>query len=298
MKREIIIKDTHRGLRYEDGVLTEVLVAGRHTIPRQVDLGFYRSPKVEITLVDMRERDLTIKGQEILTADKVAIRVSIIVQFRVSDPRAAMHEVANYEERLYTDVQLAARRSLASMTLEEILTNRNRLSEDILRDVKEAAANYGVAILRADVKDLVFPGNLQEIMNRVLAAERMSQAQLVEARTKAETHRIDAQVKAETQRIDAQVKADAHRAEAEAQAAALKFVAQADAEATRVKTEAEINALREREKAAEAYSAHPALLRLQELETLRALARTANARIYIGFDKHRAMEPGATRNGR
>src|SRR5262249_44727866 len=230
MKREIIIKDTHRGLRYEDGVMTGILEAGRHLIPREIDLGFYRTPKGEITLRDVPERDLTINGQEILTADKVAIRVSIIVQFRVSDPRAAMHEVANYEERLYTDVQLAARRSLASMTLEEILTNRNRLSEDILRDVKEAAANYGVAILRADVKDLVFPGNLQEIMNRVLAAERMSQAQLVEARTKAETHRIDAQVKAETQRIDAQVRADAHRAEAEAQAAAMKLAAQAEAE--------------------------------------------------------------------
>jgi len=222
--------------------------------------------------------------QEILTADKVAIRVSIIVQFRVSDPRAAMHEVANYEERLYTDVQLAARRSLASMTLEEILTNRNRLSEDILRDVKEAAANYGVAILRADVKDLVFPGNLQEIMNRVLAAERMSQAQLVEARTKAET-----------QRIDTQVRADAHRSEAEARAEATKLAAQAEAEAVRVKTEAEVTALREREKVADAYSRRPALLRLQELETLRELARTANARIYIGFDKHRALESGATR---
>jgi regulator of protease activity HflC (stomatin/prohibitin superfamily) len=285
MKRVIIIKDTHRGLRYEDGVLTDVLGAGRHTIPSEVKIGFYRTPKVEITLVDMRERDLTIKGQEILTADKVAIRVSIIVQFRVSDPRAAMHEVANYEERLYTDVQLAARRSLASMTLEEILTNRNRLSEDILLDVKEAAANYGVAILRADVKDLVFPGNLQEIMNRVLAAERMSQAQLVEARTKAET-----------QRIDAQVRADAHRADAEAQAAAMKLSAQAESEAIRVKTEAEISALRERELAADAYSRHPALLRLQELETLRELARTANARIYIGFDKHRVLEAGETRS--
>src|SRR5438874_3952316 len=128
----------------------------------------------------MRNRDLTIKGQEILTADKVAIRVSILVQFAVLDPRAAVHTVENYEDRLYSDVQLAARRSLASMSLEEILTNRNQLSEDILRDVTEAATNYGVSILRADVKDLVFPGNLQEIMNRVLAAERMSEAQLVE----------------------------------------------------------------------------------------------------------------------
>jgi regulator of protease activity HflC (stomatin/prohibitin superfamily) len=278
-RREIFIKDTHRGLWYEDGVLTRMLEAGRYVIPRRLSFfGAFRRPKVEIVLVDVRERDLTIKGQEILTADKVAIRVSIIVQFRVTDPRAALHEVANYEDRLYSDVQLAARRSLAAQTLEEILTHRNRLSEDILRDVKEAASSYGVAILRADVKDLIFPGNLQEIMNRVLAAERMSQAQLVEARTKAEVQRIDAQVRAEAQRLDA-----------ETSAAARRLAAQGEAEAQRIKTEAEIQALREREQAAQAYSEHPALLRLQELETLRELARTANARIYIGFDKHQQV---------
>ena len=276
LQREIFVKATHRALWYEDGVLTQILEAGRYEIPPQYRLfGFVRQPKVEVTLVDMRERDLTLKGQEILTADKVAIRVSIIVQFRVTDPRAALHEVENYQDRLYTDVQLAARRSLATMTLEEILTNRTRLSEDILRDVKEAATTYGVAILRADVKDLVFPGNLQEIMNRVLAAERMSEAQLVEARTKAEV-----------QRISAQAQTAITRAEAEAQAETELRQAQTEAEATRLKTEADVNALRERAQAAEAYTQHSALLRLEELETLRGLARNANARIYIGFDKH------------
>jgi regulator of protease activity HflC (stomatin/prohibitin superfamily) len=274
-RREIIIKDTHRGLWYEDGVLKQVLGAGRYMIPRQLDLGFYRRPQVQVVVVDVRERDLTIKGQEILTADKVAIRVSIIVQFRVVDPRAALHEVENYEERLYSDVQLAARRSLASMPLEEILTNRNRLSDDILRDVDKAAGGYGVSIARADVKDLIFPGNLQEIMNRVLAAERMSQAQLVEARTKAEVQRIETQARSETQRREAEARAEASRQ-----------AAQAEADALRIKTEAEIQALHDRAPAASAFAAQPALLRLTELETLRALAQSANARIYIGFDKH------------
>jgi regulator of protease activity HflC (stomatin/prohibitin superfamily) len=275
MTREVIIKDTHRGLWYEDGKLLRILEAGRYVIPQYFDFGFYRRPRVEILLVDVRERELTIKGQEILTADKVAIRVSIIVQFRVTDPKAALHVVTNYEERLYSDVQLAARRSLASMTLDEILTNRNRLSEDILSDVKESAGGYGVAIFRADVKDLIFPGNLQEIMNRVLAAERNSQAQLVEARTRAES-----------QRIDAQVKADTHRIEAESQAEAARLASQVQAESLRTKTSAEVNAVREQEQAAEAFAKHPALLRLRELETLRELARNSNARIYIGFDKH------------
>jgi regulator of protease activity HflC (stomatin/prohibitin superfamily) len=232
-----------------------------------------------VVLVDVRERELTIKGQEILTADKVAIRVSIVVQFRVTDPVAALHEVVNFEERLYSDVQLAARRSLASMTLEDILTNRTRLSDDILKDVKGAAGGYGVTILRADVKDLVFPGNLQEIMNKVLATERLSQAQLVEARTKAEVHRIEAQAKAEAQKLEAAARAES-----------AKLAAQSEAEIQGLKTEAEVKALLERELAAKAYTTHPALLRLQELETLRELARTATARLYIGFDKHISVD--------
>jgi regulator of protease activity HflC (stomatin/prohibitin superfamily) len=277
-RTEIIIKDTHRGLWYENGVLVKVLEAGRHEFPRKRGrvLGRHR-PIVEVVLVDVRERELTIKGQEILTADKVAIRVSIIVQFRVTDPKAAIHEVEKYEERLYSDVQLAARRSLASMTLEEILTNRNRLSEEILGDVKEIAARYGVSIVRADVKDLVFPGNLQEIMNKVLAAERMSQAQLVEARTKAQTQQIEAEAKAEIRRV-----------ESEAQATAARLDARVQAEAEQIKAEAEIAALRQAEQAAQAYSEHPALLRLRELETMKELGRSASARIYIGFKKHAA----------
>lgn len=269
-RNEIVIKDTHRGLKYVDGVLAEVLGAGRHELPKPRLFG--RTPQVEVRLVDMRNRDLTIKGQEILTADKVAIRVSILVQFAVTDPKAAVHAVENYEDRLYSDVQLAARRSLAAMTLEDILTNRHRLSEDILREVKEAAAGYGVAIARADVKDLVFPGNLQEIMNKVLAAERTSEAQLVEARTRAEVLKIDAQTKA-----------DAARVQAAADAEAVRVRAEADAEATRLKTQAERLAVEERSKAAAAFAAHPVLVRLEELGALRDLGRNANARIYLDF---------------
>ena len=87
----------------------------------RVDPPEQRTEGMSVLLVDMRERELTIKGQEILTADKVAIRVSILVQFRVTDSEAAIHTVDHFEDRMYSDVQLAARRALASMTLEEIL---------------------------------------------------------------------------------------------------------------------------------------------------------------------------------
>jgi regulator of protease activity HflC (stomatin/prohibitin superfamily) len=267
---EIFIKETHQGLWYEDGLLIKVVGAGRYRIPtyhriqwwRRL-MGKKRQPLIEVILVDMRERELTIKGQEILTADKVAIRVSILTQFQVTDPGAALHRVQNYEDRLYSDVQLAARRSLASMTLEDILTNRNRLSEDILKDVKESARGYGVEILRSDVKDLVFPGNLQDVMNRVLAAERLSEVQLIEARTQTQVQHL----------------------ENEAAALAQRLASQTQAEIQRIKMEAEMQALQEREQVAAVYQRHPVLMRLLELEALKDVAQNANARIYFGFDR-------------
>jgi regulator of protease activity HflC (stomatin/prohibitin superfamily) len=284
-QRELIIKGTHRGLRYVDGRLSDVLEAGRYELPTASN-GLFRRPKVEIVLVDMRERELTIKGQEILTSDKVAVRVSILTQFKVVDPVAAVEKVAAYEDRLYSDVQLAARRSLASMTLEAILTNRNQLSDDILTELQSGTAGYGVEILRADVKDIVFPGNLQDIMNRVLAAERLAEAQLVEARTKAEKEALEARTRAETDRIAAVAKAETDRIGAASRAEIVRFAAEAEAEAERIRAAASVAALQLRSENAGAYADHPALLRLQELESLAVLSRNAQARIYIGFDKH------------
>jgi regulator of protease activity HflC (stomatin/prohibitin superfamily) len=272
-KTEYLIKDTHRGLLYRDGAFQRVLGAGRHAFPVSLWTRLTsRTPAIEVVLVDMRSRELVIKGQEILTADKVALRVSIVVQFVVVDPKAAIHAVEAFEDRLYSDVQLAARRALARMTLEEILTNRTRLSSEILEDVKETAAGYGVSIGRADVRDLSFPGNVQEVMNRVLTAERQAQAQLVEARTKSEVQRIETEANAEAQRVQSAASADAIRQEASARAAAMETA-----------VAAETLALERRRGNASAYGEHPALLRLEELATLRHLAANANARLYLSL---------------
>jgi regulator of protease activity HflC (stomatin/prohibitin superfamily) len=272
--REVIVRSGFRGLRYVDGRFDQVLEPGRYELPVSRFPG-RRVPVVDVVPVDLRERELNIKGQEILTADKVAVRVNIITHFRVVDPVAAVERVADYVDRVYSDVQLAARRSLASMTLEAILTNRNQLSEDILRDVEGVSAGYGVEIIRADVKDLVFPGNLQDVMNRVLTAQRLAEAQMVEARTRADREALEATSRADAERVAAQARVESTR-----------LAAEADAEAKRIRAEAEVDALRRLAAAAEAYAEHPALLRLRELETLGALGANAAARLYIGFDKH------------
>jgi regulator of protease activity HflC (stomatin/prohibitin superfamily) len=122
---------------------------------------------------------------------------------------------------------------------------------------------------------LPFPGNLQEIMNKVLAAERTAQAALVEPRTRAQTQLIDAQAKADIQRV-----------QSEADASSSRQASTAAVEARRMAATADVEALRQFEAAGAALAANPALLRLRELDALRDIARNANARIYISTDKH------------
>jgi regulator of protease activity HflC (stomatin/prohibitin superfamily) len=234
----IIIKDTHRGALYENGIFKEILGPGRYTLNR-----WFAFAKREIVLIDVRNRSLTIKGQEILTADKVAVHVTILVNYRVIDVKAALHNVALYEDRIYEDVQLSARRFLAVKTLDEILKDRNEISASVRTDVREIAAAYGVEISRADVKDLVFPGNLRDIMNRVLETERQSEAMLILATKNAE-------------------------------AALIK--ARGDQEAIEIRVAAD-RAL------ADQLAGNPMLLRMKELETLQKIAEKGGNSFYINL---------------
>ena len=248
------------GLLYEDGAFVRRLAPGKHVFRT----GWFNDIERHVEFVDMRERTVVIKGQEILTSDKVAIRVSLQVYFRVTDPEAAMHNVASYEDRIYEDVQLAARRFLASRELEAILTDRNEVSDTVRESVREVSASYGVEIVRADVKDLIFPGNLREIMNRVLEVERQAEAKLIEARKRGEALRVEAEARkaAEALSLEAERERSRQQAETARERAAIELQA----------AEAEAKALRD----------NPELLKLRELETLREIA-AAGGQFEIGL---------------
>lgn len=233
----IIVNETQRGALYENGAFKRILEPGRHEIKDSLKV------KQTVTLVDVRTRSLTIKGQEILTADKVAIGVSILVNYRVVDVKAALHAVESYSDRIYEDVQLSTRRFLAARTLDQILKDRNEISNAVREDMREEAARYGIEVSRADVKDLVFPGRLREIMNLVLETERQSEAKLIDARKTAEAAMIKA--RGEQESIVAKMEAD--RA------------------------------------AADLLASSPALMRLKELEALQKISEKPGNTFYIGL---------------
>lgn len=260
MAAKVTVREGFAGLLYKNGAFSELLSPGVYKLKKH---WFDRAHR-QIELVDMRERSTTIKGQEILTADKVAIRVSLLVYFRVTDPKAALHNVASYEERIYEDVQLAARRFLASRSLDAILSDRNEISDAVRDDVKESAAGYGVEICRADVKDLVFPGNLREIMNRVLETERQAEAKLIEARKDAEVLKI---------KSDAESRAQEERARGESER--VRIMAEAELQRAQLRVQANLEE-------AKSLAEYPELLRLRELQALEKMAESG-ARFAIGL---------------
>lgn len=259
-KTKHIVPESFRELLYEDGAFVRSLNPGQHKFRHQL---FGRIER-NIRLIDTRERSLTIKGQEILTADKVAVRVSLLVYFRVKDPESAAHNVSSYEERIYEDVQLAARRFLASRELDAILSDRNEISDSVKTDVSEAAASYGVEIIRADVKDLVFPGNLREIMNQVLETERRAEAKLIEARKEAEAQQIKSQ--AENESILKRLQAEREQ---------LKITTEAEQERARIRLETDLEQAR-------AMADHPGLVKLRQIEALQEMASNGG-RFTIGL---------------
>lgn len=178
--RTLIVKETHRGLLYEDGILREVLPAGRHQIPAAPSwLGSFfgsQDPRVEVVLVDVRSRDRTVLVTDLLTADCATISASFLVHYRVTDPRAAVREVRNFDERLYVETQTAARRLLRGLSLGEVMTGRDEIGEELEIQLRASAAAYGLEVSLLDFKDLILPGELRQALNRSAIAGRLGQA--------------------------------------------------------------------------------------------------------------------------
>ncbi len=169
---EIAVEPWERSLLVVDAEPRELLGPGRHFV-------FREHRKVEHRLVDMRERELTITGQEVMTADKATLRVTVVVRFRVVDAMRALTVVEKLESALHTEAQLVTRRWIGGHGLDTLLERRHDAARDMRASLAESAAGWGVEIAAADLKDLVLPGEMRAILNQVLEAEKRAAANVI-----------------------------------------------------------------------------------------------------------------------
>lgn len=151
-----------------------------------LDPGTYRfwKGKVNVTVEheDLRTRQLSITGQDILTADKVGLRVNFILFFKINDPRRIAEVTDNLENYLYSMAQLALRENISRYKTDEILDNRDTISDQIISSLREKTSRSYVDIVSAGIKDIILPGEISTIMNSVLAAEKKAQANVITRR--------------------------------------------------------------------------------------------------------------------
>jgi regulator of protease activity HflC (stomatin/prohibitin superfamily) len=171
--RRLTVFEYERGLRYVRGRFVGVMEPGQ---------SWTWTYTTAVRKVDMRARVVPVAGQEVLSADGVAIKASLAATYRIVDPAQAINAVESYETALYTALQLALRAAIAARPAEEVLQQRASLGPELVQQAGPAIRQFGLELLEADLKDLTLPGELKKLFAQVVRARQEGLAALEKAR--------------------------------------------------------------------------------------------------------------------
>jgi regulator of protease activity HflC (stomatin/prohibitin superfamily) len=172
-RHAFLVPEGFAGRLYHKGKFVGVLGAGRH-----IRWGRYFSLGAQ----DLRKGALVVAGQEVLTADNVGLKISLLVNYQVADPAKAAHESQNWQSDLYNGAQLALRAVVSGVAVEALLNQRLELGAQLLARVQQDSAKIGINLLAVEVKDVMFPAELKRAFAEVLKAKQEGQAALERAR--------------------------------------------------------------------------------------------------------------------
>jgi regulator of protease activity HflC (stomatin/prohibitin superfamily) len=163
------------GLLFIDGKLVRKLEPGAYAF-----WNFQKNVGAEV--IDLRVQSVEVSGQELLTKDKVSLRVNLAASIRVIDPVAARTKVAKYNDYLYRELQYGLRKAVSAKTLDDLLGDKASLDGDIFAYVRGRVSELGVEVLGVGIKDVILPGEMKEILNSVVQAEKAAQANIIRRR--------------------------------------------------------------------------------------------------------------------
>lgn len=138
--------------------------------------------KVQVSCVDTRLTQLNVCGQEIMSQDKVALRINFVCNYKITDFVKISTEIDDYKEQIHNAAQLALRDYVGRYKLDDILLNKNEMTQFVLSKLKEKESELYVKFYDAGVKDIILPGEIRSIMNTVLVAEKKAQASVITRR--------------------------------------------------------------------------------------------------------------------
>ena len=170
--KKIVVKDGEVCLLYFDNRLERTLSPGTY---------FFWNYGREVSgkIFDLKFKQLEISGQEILTADKVGVRLNVVCTYRIKDPERLVGLVEQVSSQLYTCVQLILREYIGRYRLDELLAQKEAAAALVREKLKEKEDFYCVELADVGIKDIILPGEIRDIMNTVLVAEKKAQANVI-----------------------------------------------------------------------------------------------------------------------
>jgi regulator of protease activity HflC (stomatin/prohibitin superfamily) len=119
----------------------------------------------------------------------VYLRVNLAGSVRVADAVLARTKVAKYSDFVYRELQYGLRKAISAKTLDELLGDKASLDADIFAYVQGRTAEFGLDVLGVGVKDIILPGDMKDILNSVVQAEKAAQANVIRRREEANATR-------------------------------------------------------------------------------------------------------------
>ncbi len=169
------VADHEDALLIKDGKIVETLGKGRHVFWSKVG-------RVTWKAIDRREQVADVAGQEIMTKDKVTLRVNLVVAYQVVDSTRAVTVVNDHGQALYREAQLVLRAAVGTRTLDALLADKESVSGEVRNALASRAKDFGVTVKSVGLKDIILPGEMKAILNQVIEAEKSAQANLIKRR--------------------------------------------------------------------------------------------------------------------
>lgn len=138
--------------------------------------------EVTVELVDTRLQAMEVSGQEILTRDKVSLRINLAANWRFSDVLGAFARLAKPADHLYRELQFGLRAAVGTRTLDELLENKQMIDQSVGAHLAARLAGFGLEVASLGVKDIVLPGEMKTILAQVVEAEKAAQANVIRRR--------------------------------------------------------------------------------------------------------------------
>ena len=169
------VPEGQAGVLFIDGRFSGDLASGRYAFWR--DAG-----NVKVYTYDLREQVLDVTGQDIMTQDKVTLRLNAVLTYRIKDPRLLAETTVNAEQALYREVQHVLRSEVGTRSLDQLLCDKASVAQEALGKTIAKASTYGIQIKDLGIRDIILPGDMKELLNQVIEAEKAAQANGIKRR--------------------------------------------------------------------------------------------------------------------